>query len=40
MRMVHTNEEYVVIEDLVKAAGLVTAILADKVKILGNSLTP
>ena len=40
MRMVHTNEEYVVVEDLVKAAGLVTAILADKVKILGNSLTP
>lgn len=40
MRMVHTNEEYVVVDDLVKTAGLVASILADKVKILGNSLRP
>lgn len=38
MRMVHTNEEYVLVDDLVKAASLVTAIVSDKVRLLGNSL--
>jgi tripeptide aminopeptidase len=34
MRMVHTNEEYVLIDDLVSTTRLLTTILCDKIKLL------